>query len=97
MECDFAYAGCEVRLPHKDMTSHLDKSLVAHMSLMAVHSKKAATEVAEAQRALKERDEQIVDLQRVQQHLETENILLKEKLYSHLHTPPVTFTMTDFA
>ena len=63
VECDFHYAGCETILFRKDMASHLTESLVPHMSLMAAHGKKTATEAqisaAKAQRALAERDEQI--------------------------------------
>ena len=94
--CDFHYAGCEVRLPRKDMASHLAESLVTHMSLMAAHGRKTATE---AQRALEERDMQIAQLQREQTELARENKSLKDQLelHSHLCTPPVTFTMTDFA
>ena len=117
VECDFDYAGCESRLPRKDMASHLAESLVTHMSLMAAHGRKTATEVQktaiEAQRTLEERDMQIAQLQREQtgqrvvvdelarvvDELEGENKSLKDllELHSHLCTPPVTFTMTNFA
>ena len=88
VECDFDYAGCEARLPRKDMASHLAESLVTHMSLMAVHGRKT----------LEERDMQIAQLQREQTELSRENKSLKDQLelHSHLCTPPVTFTMTDF-
>ena len=96
VECDFHYAGCEARLPRKDMASHLAESLVTHISLMAAHGRKTATE---AQRALEERDMQIAQLQKEQTELARENKSLKDQLelHSHLCTPPVTFTMTDFA
>ena len=103
VECDFHYAGCKTRHPRKDMASHLTKSLVTHMSLMAAHGKQTATEVqiaaTKAQRALEERDTQIAQLQREQTVLARENKSLKDQLelHSHLCTPPVTFTMTDFA
>ena len=117
VECDFYYAGCEARLPRKDMASHLAESIVTHMSIMAAHGRKTATEAqktaAEAQRALEERDAQIEQLQREQTELQKEqaeqrvlvNELAREnkslkdqlELHSHLCTPPVTFTMTDFA
>ena len=101
VQCDFHYAGCESRLPRKDMSIHLADCLVTHMSLMAVHGRKTATE---AQRALAKRDEQIAQLRREQteqrivvNELERENRSLKEQLHSHLLTPPVTFTMTEFS
>ena len=117
VECDFHYAGCEARLPRKDMASHLAESLVTHMSLMAAHGRKTASETqktateahrtaADAQRALEERDAQVAQLQREQaeqrvlvDELARENKSLKDQLelHSHLCTPPVTFTMTNFA
>ena len=32
VNCDFHYAGCEVLLPRKDMSTHLSESLVVHIS-----------------------------------------------------------------
>ena len=37
VECDFHYAGCEVRLPRRNMPDHLKDGLVAHFSLLAVN------------------------------------------------------------
>ena len=39
IECDFHYAGCEVRLPHRNMSDHLKDGLVAHFSLLAMSHK----------------------------------------------------------
>ena len=106
VECDFHYAGCEARLPRKDMASHLAESLVTHVSLMAAHGRKTATE---AQRALEERDAQIAQLHQQQKEQSEQRVLVDElarenkslkdqlELHSHLCTPPVTFTMTNFA
>ena len=47
VNCDFHYAGCEVRLPRKDMPSHLAEGLVTHMSLMAAHSRRMVAEKEE--------------------------------------------------
>lgn len=33
VDCDFKGIGCEVRLPCKDLSVHLTKALVAHVSL----------------------------------------------------------------
>ena len=98
VECDFHYAGCEARLPRKDMASHLAESLVTHMSLMATHGRNAVTEAQraanEAQRAL---EMQMAEMNTKIQELEEENKSLKTKLHSYLLTPPITFTMTNFA
>jgi hypothetical protein len=36
IECDFHYAGCEARLPRRNIPDHLKDGLVAHISLLAV-------------------------------------------------------------
>jgi TNF receptor-associated factor 4 len=33
VDCDFSFVGCEIRLPRKDLPSHLTEDLVAHVSL----------------------------------------------------------------
>ena len=45
--CDFNYAGCEVRLPRKDMPDHIKDGLVTHFSLLAVSHKKQQNEIAD--------------------------------------------------
>ena len=40
IDCDFSYAGCEVRLPRGDMASHLKDDMVKHFSLLAISHKK---------------------------------------------------------
>ena len=45
VECDFHYAGCEVRLPRRNMPEHLKDGLVAHFSLLAVSHKRQQKEI----------------------------------------------------
>ena len=40
VSCSFSYAGCEEKLPRKDMPAHISDSLVVHMSLQAVSHQK---------------------------------------------------------
>ena len=40
VECDFNFAGCEVKLPRKEMPDHIKDSLVPHFSLLALSHKK---------------------------------------------------------
>ena len=37
VDCVFKYAGCNERLPRKDMSDHITQSLVVHMSLQATN------------------------------------------------------------
>ena len=54
VECDFHYAGCEVRLPRRNMPDHLKDGLVAHFSLLAVSHKQQQDEI----KALKMKQEE---------------------------------------
>ena len=83
IKCDFHYAGCEVRLPRKDMGEHLRVELVTHMSMMAVSQDKLVKE----NEVLKQR---VTELQREQ---EKDRVLIKS-LYDN--TPPVDVIMPNF-
>ena len=45
MECKFHYAGCEIRLPRKNMPDHLKDDLTTHVLLLAVSHKQQQDEV----------------------------------------------------
>ena len=47
VSCDFHYAGCQVRLPRRDILSHLNEKLSSHMALLGVHSQRMAEMVME--------------------------------------------------
>ena len=58
VECDFHYAGCEVRLPRRNMPDHLKDGLVAHFSLLAVsHSQLAESHSLLAESHKQQREE----------------------------------------
>ena len=50
VECDFNYAGCEVKLPRKEMPDHIKDSLVPHFLLLAVSNKKQQEEICTLKR-----------------------------------------------
>ena len=52
VNCDFRCAGCEVKLPRKDMPAHVTDNLVVHMSLLAMHSQKTVKENVELKEEL---------------------------------------------
>ena len=52
IDCDFHHVGCDVRLPRKDMPSHLSKNLVIHMSLQVVSYSKLLAELQTNHRTL---------------------------------------------
>ena len=102
ISCEFQYAGCEVRLPRRDMPAHLAEEVVTHVTLMAAHGQQGAAE----------RDRQIAELKQETRALrstlaekESEITQLKAKLEEdrlHLETMqlysglPAEFTMKDF-
>ena len=45
--CDFHYAGCQVRLPRRDILSHLNENLSSHMALLGAHSQQMVEMVME--------------------------------------------------
>ena len=45
VECEFNYAGCEVRLPRKDLPQHITNDLVLHFCLLATSHKKQQDEI----------------------------------------------------
>ena len=67
VECDFHYAGCEVRLPRRNMPDHLKDGLVAHVSLLAVsHKQQQEAYQREIQALNKTHQEEIKALERRQ-------------------------------
>ena len=84
VNCSFSYAGCEEKLPRKDMPSHISESLAVHMSLQAVNH----------QRQLEKLETQIQKLEKEVKTLTSEGI---ESVYAHLRIMPVNVVMGGFA
>ena len=80
LECDFNYAGCQVKLPRKEMPDHIKDSLVPHFSLLALSHKKQQEEIRTQQK-------QICILK--------ENQIKLEKRLHYTGTFPVEFTVQD--
>ena len=74
VNCDFHYAGCEVKLVRKDMPAHLAESLAAHISLLALHNQQLAHLTSE----LKKENE--ILKQKVNKDVEQQVAELKESL-----------------
>ena len=53
VSCSFSYAGCEEKLPRKDMAAHISDSLAVHMSLQAVNHQKELNELKSQIRELR--------------------------------------------
>ena len=103
VSCDFCYAGCEVKLPRKNMPTHIVENVVAHMSLMAVHNQQVKEEIInlrdEFGKKLKENKQKIEELEEENEALKrslarkTEEI--QRKLEPILPSLPIEFTMTN--
>ena len=69
VDCDFKGVGCEVRLPRKDLATHLNESLVVHVSLQT----KRLMDIEKENKQLKQQVHLLMDL-------ENENKELKQKV-----------------
>ena len=88
VSCSFSYAGCEEKLPRKDMPAHISDGLAVHMSLQAVSH----------QKQLEKLEIQIQKLENEVKVLRSKEIEdLKCVLFTHLRIMPVTLIMNGFA
>ena len=82
--CDFHYAGCQVRLPCKDILSHLNENLSSHMALLGAHSQRMAERVMEKDeqigRLTNELSKELEENKRKINELEKENRTLRNSL-----------------
>ena len=53
IECDFEYAGCDVKLPRRDMPTHIKEKAVEHLSLHAKNYKAVVDKLKEENEHLK--------------------------------------------
>ena len=82
VECDFHYAGCEIKLPRKDMSDHLKDDLVTHISLLVVSHKKQQDKIKAHQEEIRALTEEVNEL--------------KKQLRLHTHnTVPIDFVVTN--
>ena len=59
IECQFHYAGCEVRFLRVDMQDHLNDCLIEHFSMLAVSHKRQQDKIQKHQEEIKALTEQI--------------------------------------
>ena len=108
VECSFRYAGCEEKLPRKDMPAHIKDNLAEHMSLQAINMERQLKEQAiSTERQLKEQaisterqlKDQAISHQQQLKLLMFENSSLKkeiQELRMHANITPVTLKMDKF-
>ena len=100
VECDFHYAGCEVRLPRRNMPEHLKDGLVAHFSLLAMSHKRQQEEIQAYQKKIqalnKTHQEEIKALERRQG--EEIKVMRGEinKLKKHMQIIPLDFRVENY-
>ena len=62
MDCEFSDAGCDVKVHRKDLSSHMEKNMVTHMSLLARENRKLKLQYKaqeEQNRQLEEKNRQL--------------------------------------
>ena len=99
MECEFCYAGCEVKLPRRNMPDHLKDELVAHLSMLAASHKQQQEELKSLNI---KHEEEIKELTR--SHQDEIRILIErvgkvikqtERVCSHIQIVPIEFSIEN--
>ena len=86
IDCEFSYAGCEVKLARQDMAAHLTENIVNHLYLQAANQKAVVDRLEEENKWLKEQVAKLTkDLHALQIHV-----------YTRTPICPVEFIMTNF-
>ena len=84
VECDFHYAGCEVKLPRRTMPDHLKDGLFTHFSLLAVSHK-------QQQELLRKQEDEIKALTEEVNELKVQT----KQLRLHAQIVPVDFSVEN--
>ena len=64
IDCSFSFAGCEAKLPRKDLPAHINDSLAVHMSLQAANHQKLLERLEARVRDLE------VEIQKLKSHVQ---------------------------
>ena len=83
INCSFSFAGCETKLPRKDLQTHLSDNLAAHTSLQAVSH----------QKLLERLEARVRDLEMENDKLKDE----VHKLKTHVQIAPVQLVLNEYA
>ena len=59
VECEFSHAGCDAKMHRKDLPSHLSKSMVTHMSLLARDNKRQSLQIERQSLQIESQDSEI--------------------------------------
>lgn len=108
--CELAYAGCDTRLPRRDMPGHAMDSCVSHLSLLSALNLKQAQELQERNRqfqALQEETQNTIGVLKSENEKlrqQTQNLALQvkqcqrevESIYHQCNIVPVQLVMTSF-
>ena len=98
IDCEFKYAGCEVRLSRKEMPVHLEQSTHMHLRIVSEYYQRQLEDAtSQFQRSLSILETKVEQLQAEKSGLELE---LKEakciRVSDEMQVLPVTFTMDKY-
>ena len=110
IDCTFHFAGCNEKLPRKDMPDHTTQSLVIHMSLLATNHqlevKKLNDRISELEELYERSRTEVSELQEVNEMLLKQLEQNREKIrevqveyraiHNHVGLVPFTLTMHEF-
>ena len=95
VDCDFKHVGCEMRLPRKDLPTHLMESLVPHVTLQT----KRLMDLEKENKQFKQQIEKLMEALKTHGQLKQQVEELTRDLHVYqIGTPlcPAEITMTDF-
>ena len=88
VNCSFSYAGCEERLPRKDMPAHINESLAVHMTLQTINHQRRLQKLETLNQKLECR------IQKFEKELLTSDS--ESFVRAHLRILPITAVMNNF-
>ena len=90
IDCSFSFAGCEAKLPRKDLPAHINDSLAVHMSLQAVNHQKLVERLEARVRDLE------VEVQKLKAHVQIAPVQLLLDQYASKRESGVTWSSQPF-
>ena len=104
VQCEFQMVGCEVRLPRRDMPSHISDSLAVHVSLQQKHMCVQQQMLIQLQATVTSQQTKLIQYEEENQQLREALAISEKKLQTHQDTLdiitytgtlPFQFTMTE--
>ena len=95
INCDFDYAGCDVKLPRENMPEHLFDNMVTHISMLAITCKQQLSINKELRRELEQSKLKIVSLEKKLEQTASTTETVESMLLRY--EPPIVLQMDNLS